>query len=149
MIIVDANLLIYAVNSDSPDHKNARDWFEALLSGNQSVGLPWIVLTAFIRITTHPRILKNPLSTQEALEYINEWLSQPYVVQLYPSKGNWAVFSHLLKRSGARGNLTTDVQIVALAIENGAAVYSADYDFRRFPEIEHVNPLDSNALNDR
>lgn len=149
MIIVDANLLIYAVNADAPDHGSARKWFEKLLSSTENVGLPWVVIMAFIRLTTHPKILQSPLSTADALAYVNDWLRQPNVALLHSSEQHWPVFNQLLEHSGARGNLTTDVHIVALAIENGAAVYSADYDFRRFPEIVHVNPIDTNVLHDR
>ena len=142
MILVDANLLIYAVNADAQHHKAARRWLEQTLSGATEVGLPWIAVLAFIRITTRSGILAHPLSCEEAVAYLDEWLAQPYVALVAPGEEHWPIFSNLLNTVGAFGNLTSDAHIAALAIECGAEVYSADYDFRRFPGIRHINPLD-------
>ena len=141
MIIIDANLLIYATNADSPQHTAARKWLERTLSGAIEVGLPWIVVLAFIRITTRPGILANPLSCEAALDYVDQWLNQPFVNLLAPTEQHWKIFRQLLHQSGSLGNLTSDAHIAALAIENGADIYSADHDFRRFPGVVHVNPL--------
>lgn len=142
MILVDANLLIYAVNSDAPHHRRARRWLEQALSGTVEIGLAWIVILAFIRITTRSGILERPLSCEEAINYIEDWLAQPVVTLLAPGDNHWPLFRNLLHGVGASGNLTSDVHIAALAIEHGADVYSADYDFRRFPGLRHVNPLE-------
>jgi len=141
MILVDANLLIYAVNADSSQHRLARRWLENTLSGGSDVGFPWVVLLAFIRVTTHHGILPNPLSCGQALAYVDEWLERPLSTVIHPGRGHWALFQRLLQATGTRGNLTTDAHIAALALENGAALHSADYDFRRFPGLHHVNPL--------
>lgn len=115
MILVDANLLIYAVNCDLPHHAKARDWWEGVLSGDFSVGLPWVVILAFLRLTTSPRVFERPLSTERACAYAEEWLSLPGVQVVVPGSGHWPIFRGLLGQCGAAGNLTTDAHIAALA----------------------------------
>ena len=141
MILVDANLLIYAIDADSPHHAKARPWLEDLLSGATVVGLSWIVILAFIRITTRAGILKTPLSPERAMEFVDAWLNQPYVTAVGPGDHHWPVLRNLLQMTGAAGNLVADAHLAAMAIEHGAAIYSTDHDFRRFPGVEHVNPL--------
>ena len=141
MILVDANLLIYAVNQDLPQHDSARIWWEATLSGSESVGIPWVVLLAFLRICTNHRIFDNPLTTEDALGYVEDWLGHPLVKPVSPGARHWTVLANLLKRTGTAGNLTTDAHIAALAIEHGYTVCSADNDFKRFSEIRHLNPI--------
>jgi len=141
MILVDANLLIYAVNKDSPHHDTARRWLEEILSGTTEIGLAWIVVLAFLRITTHPKIMQKPLAVETALEYISSWLRQPFVSLIRPGEHHWPVFRNLVNMAGTAGNLTSDAHLAALAIEYGCELYSADYDFQRFPGIRHVNPL--------
>ncbi len=141
MILIDANLLLYAVNRDLPQHAQARAWLEATLSGTVSVGLPWIVVLAFLRITTSARIFEAPLSIEQAGAYVDSWLEQPVVKLLVPGPGHWAILKTLLASSGTGGNLTTDAHIAALALEQGYTVYSADNDFKRFAGLRHVNPL--------
>lgn len=141
MILVDANLLIYAVDRDSPQHAPARRWLEAVLSGSEPVGIAWVVALAFVRITTHPRIMGRPLGIAAALEYIDTWLRQPCVTLIGPGETHWPILRNLLSVSGAAGNLTSDAHLAALSIEHGATVASADSDFRRFAGLSHVNPL--------
>lgn len=141
MILVDANLLIYAVNRDSPHHVAAREWFESTLSSPTRVGLPWVVLLAFLRITTRTAIFARPLNAERALAYVDSWLGQPYVEAVAPGPQHWAILRSLLRASGTAGNLTTDAHLAALAIELRCPLYSADSDFRRFAGLEHVNPL--------
>lgn len=141
MIVVDANLLIYAVNRDSPCHAAARRWLERTLSGATEVGLAWIVILAFLRITTRPGILEKPLTLNAALDLIGGWLEQPFVSTIVPGPQHWALLRNLLERSGTAGNLTSDAHLAALALEHGAEIYSADYDFRRFPGVTHIDPL--------
>lgn len=143
MILVDANLLIYAIDTDAPLHRPAREWLEEALSGTTRVGLPWIVLLAFLRITTRPRILVRPLSLGEATDYVDSWLDQPFVEPVSPGLSHWGILRSLLAASGTAGNLTSDAHIAALAIEHRAAIHSTDHDFGRFPGVEHVNPLTS------
>ncbi|MCP3958053.1 MAG: type II toxin-antitoxin system VapC family toxin [bacterium] len=141
MILVDANLLIYAANADAPLHKPARRWLEETLSGARGVGLAWIVILAFVRITTRSGIFENPLSTEEALAYVDSWQRQPFVTAVAPGEHHWPILRNLLATVGSAGNLTSDAHLAALAIENGCAIFSTDNDFKRFPGIEHVNPL--------
>jgi len=141
VILVDANLLIYAIDSDSPRHRLARPWLERTLSDPAPVGLPWIVILAFIRITTRAGIMRRPLSPSAALAYVQSWLEQPCVEAVAPGERHWAILRRLLESTGVAGNLTSDAHIAALAIERGAYVYSADHDFARFPGITHVDPL--------
>ena len=141
MILVDANLLIYAVNQDLPQHKLARAWWEQMLSGTARIGIPWVSIMAFLRICTNPRIFSSPLSPEAAIAYIDEWLGQPPVLVVAPGAGHWAILRNLLQQTGMAANLTTDAHIAALALEQGYSVYSADNDFRRFPGLRHINPL--------
>jgi toxin-antitoxin system PIN domain toxin len=141
VILVDANLLIYAVNRDLPQHKQARNWWERMLSGTARVGMPWVSVMAFLRICTNPRIFSAPLPPEAAIAYIDEWLDQPPVQLVAPGAGHWAILRNLLLQTGMAANLATDAHIAALALEQGYSVYSADNDFRRFPGLKHINPL--------
>jgi len=141
VILVDANLLIYAVDSDSPHHFRARSWLENALSGGETVGFPWMVLLAFLRVTTRASILVRPLEPVAALQYVDSWLDQPIAEAVAPGRNHWPVLQGLLQATGTGGNLTSDAHVAALAVERGAVVYSADNDFKRFPGVEHVNPL--------
>lgn len=141
MKLVDVNLLIYAVNRDAPDHRKAKRWFESAVTDTESLGLASIVVLAFLRITTRPGILQQPLKPAAAIAYVDEWLALPNVELVVPGEAHWRILSSLLQASGTVGNLTSDAHLAALALENGAVLYSADYDFQRFRGINHVNPL--------
>jgi toxin-antitoxin system PIN domain toxin len=141
VILVDANLLIYALDSDSPHHARARPWLERVLSGTAPVGLPWIVILAFIRLTTRPGIMRRPLPLSDAIAYVDSWLRQPCVEAIAPGEHHWPILSAMLETTGAAGNLASDAHIAAMALERGAKVCSADHDFARFSGITHVNPL--------
>ena len=141
MILVDANLLIYAVNQAAPQHQAAKRWWESALSGTEPVGLAWLVVLAFLRITTRPDIMENPLDMETAISYIEEWLQCPVVEIVVPDETHWQVLRDLLRSSGATGNLTSDAHLAAIAIGKGARIYSADSDFQRFNGVRHNNPL--------
>ncbi len=141
MILVDANLLIYAVNQDLSQHKRAIAWWEQTLSGTTAVGIPWVSILAFLRICTNPRIFSQPLSPESAIAYVDEWLEQPLVRLIHPGLGHWPILRNLLLQTGMAANLTTDAHIAALALEQGYSIYSADNDFQRFPGLKHINPL--------
>jgi toxin-antitoxin system PIN domain toxin len=141
VILVDANMLIYAVDRDSPHHRAAAEWLEQTLSGTTRVGLAWIVILAFLRITTRSDIFRQPLSADEALAYVDSWLRQPFVTTVSPAEGHWPLLRNLLASSGAAGNLTADAHLAALALAHGCPIYSTDHDFQRFAGVEHVNPL--------
>ncbi len=141
MILVDANLLIYAVNSDSVHHRAARHWLEETLSTTTVVGFPWVATLAFVRIITRSGIFASPLPTDVALGYVDDWLNHPFVRAVGPGPNHWPILRNLLRAAGSAGNLTSDAHLAALAIETGSAIYSTDNDFKRFSGVEHVNPL--------
>jgi hypothetical protein len=141
VILVDANVLIYAVDADSPHHGASRRWLERTLSTATEVGLPWTVILAFIRITTHAAVMRKPLTPEAAVAYVDDWLGQPYVRAVVPGENHWPILKALLEATGSAGNLTSDAHLAALALEHGAAVCSTDNDFKRFPGVQHINPV--------
>jgi toxin-antitoxin system PIN domain toxin len=140
MILVDANLLIYAIDRESVHHTKAHAWIERILSETTPVGLAWIVVLAF-RITTIERLSRSPLSPERAIAYVDSWLAIPHVSLVLPGEQHWRIFRALLQVSGASGNLTSDAHLAALAIEHGHTVFTTDNDFRRFVGVAVVNPL--------
>lgn len=143
MILLDTNLLIYSMDASSPHHPTARDWFEKILSGEEEVGLAWTVILAFIRIVTHPAIVRSPLAPEVALDYVDSWIQQPCVRIIVPGPKHWLIFRSLIRSTGAAGNLTSDAHLAALAIEYDCPLYSTDRDFGRFQGIRYINPLES------
>ncbi|WP_126446655.1 type II toxin-antitoxin system VapC family toxin [Sulfuricystis multivorans] len=145
MTLVDANLLIDAVNRDLPQHKAAKAWWEKVLSGATTVGIPWVSVLAFLRICTSPRIFPKPLTPEDAVAYVDGWLAKPPVRLVAPGGApggaHWAILRNLLVHTGTAANLSTDNHIAALALEQGYDIYSADNDFARFPGLKHINPL--------
>lgn len=141
MILVDANLLIYAINSNASQHSAARRCIEQLFSGRADVGLAWIVILAFLRLTTQPAVMRHPISIESALTYVDEWLNLPSVTLVAPGPRHWVIFRKLMKTANLTGNLTSDAHLAALAIEYGCEIYSTDSDFLRFPGVTPINPL--------
>lgn len=141
MKIVDANLLLYAVDETSPPHEAARGWLERTLSSSGTVGLSWQVLLAFLRLSTRAAVFASPLSPDEALDVVDGWLAQPVVTVLHPGPRHSAVLRELLASVGTAGNLVSDAHLAALAIEHGAELCSRDADFGRFPGVRWVDPL--------
>src|SRR3954467_1390544 len=111
MIIVDVNLLIYAVNQDSPDHHKARSWLEGAVSGTETVGLPWIVLLAFLRLTTRTGLFEKPLTVDAAFDLVNAWLQQPSVIVPEPTARHLQTMRELIAPLGIGGNLTSDAHL--------------------------------------
>jgi toxin-antitoxin system PIN domain toxin len=140
-MLIDANLLLFAVNVDSPFHIKARDWLNDQLNGDQRVGIPWQSLGAFLRIATLQVVFKRPLDPAEAWQRVEEWLANDIVWVPTPTSRHADALGGLIKRYQPRGNLVTDAQLAALAIEHGVEVCSADTDFARFTEIRWHNPL--------
>ncbi len=141
MIVLDANILLYAYDSLSPDHAKARGWVETTLSSDQPVGLPWQTAAAFLRITTNPRIPGQRLTLEEAVGVVDQWFEQPNVRLLAPGDGHWSVFRQMAIDGQARGPLITDAQLAALTIEYGGVLHTTDRDFARFPGLRWTNPL--------
>jgi len=141
MIVPDVNLLLYTYDSDSPFHAKAAAWWRESLSGTEPVGLPPVVVFGFLRIVTNGRVFQNPMTPAEATQHVRSWLTQS-VVQILEVRNNHVEQAcQLLEALGAAGNLVTDTQIAALAIEYNAVVHTADADFLRFPRLQWYNPV--------
>lgn len=141
MIIPDVNLLLYAVISGFSHHDAARSWWEDTVNGRDRVGLTHPALFGFLRIVTNRRVIADPLPVSGATAYVRDWLAQPNVEVLLPGTRHMDIALGLLEDAGTAGNLTTDVQLAAHAIEHDAEVHSNDTDFARFPGLTWVNPL--------
>ena len=141
MILIDANILLYAYDELSPRHDAARHWLAETLSGIAPVCLCWPVMMAFVRISTNRRILARPLTIDIATERVRSWLDQPIVRVVTPTPNHWSILSDLLVRAQAVGNLVSDAEVAALAIEHGCELQSTDADFSRFPGLKWRNPL--------
>ena len=141
MILVDVNLLIYAVFTGSPRHEAARDWLDAVLNGTEPVALPWAVLAGFIRVSTNPRVMGEPLTLDGALAYLDDWLSLPMVRAIEPTPGHREEFARSLRAVNATGNLVSDAHLAALAAEYGCTIASTADDFGKFPGLRWFNPL--------
>lgn len=136
MRIPDANILLYASDTSTQQHATARAWIEGALSATETVGFGIVVLLAFIRIATNPRVMTAPLSAGEAFDQVEEWLAQPPATVVQPGRRHLPVCRELLEAAGTAGNLTNDAHLAALAIENGATLASFDGDFHRFPGLD-------------
>jgi len=141
MIIIDVNLLVYAVNEDAPCHRHAKAWLETVVAGTETVGLPWTVLLAFLRLTTKSGLFQHPLDVATAFELVDAWLAQPSVIVPEPSARHFQTLRDLVTPLGTGGNLTSDAHLAALAIEHRAELCSTDNDFSRFPRLRWRNPL--------
>lgn len=141
MIVPDVNLLLYAEIDAHPLHARARQWWEEALNGVRQVGLAPACLFGFLRISTNRRVFTEPLSIDDAIERVSNWLVRPNVVSLVPGRGHLEIAFGLLRQLGTGGNLTTDVQIAAHALEMNGEVCSNDGDFGRFQGVRWVNPL--------
>ena len=141
MTVLDANLLLYAYNADAPQQHKAAAWLSNLLASGEIIGLPWVTIWAFIRISTNPRIWAEPRTAAEVFAIVSEWLAQPGVAPLQPGPLHGAILEKLVSAGGATGPLVTDAVLAALAVEYGAVLASTDRDFGRFPDLKWFNPL--------
>jgi uncharacterized protein len=141
VILPDINLLLHAYNSESPVHDRARKWWEELMNGTRSVGLPWVAIMGFVRIATHRLVLRRPLPVIAVCSWARGWLAQPHVSVVHPGDRHAEILFGLLERLGTAGDLTTDGHLAALAIEHQAELHSTDADFARFPGLRWRNPL--------
>lgn len=140
-MLVDANILLYAVDGSSSYHASARPWLETQLNGPRRVGLPWLSLWAFVRIATNPRATTVPLTPAQAWGQVRAWLDAPAAWVVEPGPGHADVLGRLLVDHDIRAGLVTDAVLAALCIEHGLTIVSADSDFARFTEISWVNPV--------
>ena len=140
-MLIDANLLLFAVDAASPAHERSAAWMEEQLNGERRVGIPWESLTAFVRISTHPRASSRPLKPDRAWAFVEEWLAAPTVWVPKPTEQHAEVLGMLIRKYHPAGNLIPDAHLAAMAIEHGLEVCSADTDFARFGEIRWLNPV--------
>lgn len=140
MRLVDANVLLHAVNGSSPLHERSRKWIDAALSGTEAVGFAWVVLLAFLRLATHRTVFPRPLASEAAVGTIREWLAQPAAVLVEPTPRHLDVLGGLLAETGTAGNLVSDAHLAALSTEHDAPVVSFDADFSRFRGVRWERP---------
>src|SRR5580658_6592970 len=141
MILVDANLLLYAYNKAAPQYRAARSWLEEAMSGQQIVLLPWTTILAFLRISTSSRVWTEPFEMREAASIVDEWRSLPNVNVPQPGARHWPILADLMNRAQCRGPFVIDAHLAALAIEHGAILCTNDRGFARFPGLQVLYPL--------
>lgn len=141
MIVIDANLLIYAYDVHSADHKKSVAWLEEVLAGDETVGLPWQSVSAFLRVVTNRRLPGVRATVQQAVLAVGEWMQEPNVQMLVPGDQHWSMLMRMLVDGQASGPLVSDADIAALTIEYGGVLHTTDRDFARFPGLRWVNPL--------
>jgi toxin-antitoxin system PIN domain toxin len=141
VIVIDANILLYAYDADSDKHAKARAWVEEVFSGASPVGLPWRTVSAFMRIVTNPRLTGKRFTPAEVVEIVDEWVNQPNVRLLGPGDDHWNFLRQMMVDGQARGPLVTDAQLAALTIEYGGVLHTTDRDFSRFPGLRWKNPI--------
>jgi uncharacterized protein len=138
--LVDANVLLYAVNEADPKHDESRRWLDATVGGPDTVGFSWTVLLAFLRLSTKVGLFPRPLAVDSALERVRQWIAQPGCVVVEPTPRHLAVIAGLLAEVGAGGNLVSDAHLAALALENDATLITYDSDFGRFAGVRWQRP---------
>ncbi|MGH7392075.1 MAG: TA system VapC family ribonuclease toxin [Candidatus Rokuibacteriota bacterium] len=141
MILVDANLLVYAATSEMPQHDRVRPWLDDRLNGVAPVGLPWPSLLTFIRLVSNPRVFEHPRPVADAWDQVTSWLGCAPVWVPQPAERHAEILGELLRRSVPRSNLVPDAHLAALALEHGLVLCSTDGDFGRFPDLRWENPL--------
>jgi len=141
VIVPDVNLLVYAYNAAAPHHAQARAWWESALSRDKPVGLAWAVAFGFIRLVTHPSVMKTPLPAADAVDRVDEWFACDIVTPAEPGPRHLAIVRTLFDATGVAASLTTDTHLAALAIEHRAELHSNDRDFERFPGLRLHNPI--------
>lgn len=139
-MLLDANVLLAAIDLGNPDRDRVAAWLKDALEGPRRIAIPWQTIGAFVRIATHPRVFRDPLSHDQALNFINACLASPVTWVPAASERTVVLFNQLCRAHQVTGNLVTDGQLVALAVEYGLSVVSLDSDFLRFPEIPTVKP---------
>ncbi|MCW5785431.1 MAG: type II toxin-antitoxin system VapC family toxin [Nitrospirales bacterium] len=141
MKLVDLNVLLYVVNETAVHHARVRQWWEDAINGDDSVGLPWLVLLGFLRLSTHPNIFPHPLDPATAIGKLDLWLSLDNTRVVREKEEHWEILRLLIKESGLAGNLSSDAHLAAMAISHGAILVSCDNDFSRFRGIRWENPV--------
>lgn len=143
MIVIDANILLHAYNSESIDHASAKQWLEKAFADKEPIRLAWVTALAFLRISTNSRIFSRPLTGTEATDIVTEWQKQPGFGWLEPGEEHWAILAPLIRDAQGVGPLVMDAHLAALTIEHGATLFTTDRDFARFEGLRFKNPLSS------
>jgi toxin-antitoxin system PIN domain toxin len=138
--LLDANVLLYAYDSDSSQHATCRSWLDSAFNSEETVGLPWQTVMAFVRIATNPRAVRQPLSGSDACAIVGTWLVRPNVLVVEPGERFWEIFQQQVLEAQISGPLVTDAALAALALEQGATLCSTDRDFRRFRGLTVLDP---------
>ena len=141
MMLIDANILIYAHVSSFVQHNPARDWLDQQLNGFAPVGLPWISLVAFLRLVTNPRVFERPEPMSDAWQQVRSWLSLDTTWVPQPTERHADILGKFFALPGVHGNLVPDAHLAALAVEHGLTLYSTDGDFARFEALRWINPI--------
>ena len=141
MKLLDANVLLYAYNSASDSHRQARSWLEAAFSSPEPICFCWPTIWAFLRISTSSRVFRKPLTSAEAAAIVSEWLSHPSATLLSPGARHWSILGELIVTAQCRGPLVSDAVLAALALEHGATLCTTDRDFSRFANLRTLDPL--------
>jgi toxin-antitoxin system PIN domain toxin len=141
MILVDVNLLVFAQNADSPFHRIAKEWWDSELRAKSPIAIAWLTVVAFIRLSTSPQVMSNPLSTAASTAQMNNWLSLPNIQIANPGAKHWTIFHDLINRHKLTGSSVTDAHLAALAIEHGWQLCTADHGFSRFQALRWRNPI--------
>lgn len=140
MKLVDANVLLYAVNRRSAHHSEANRWLDAALGGRETIAFAWIAMLAFVRLVTHPAVFSRPLDLENAVAVLRHWLARPTATVIEPTAQHLEVLAQLLSEVGTAGNLVNDAHLAALALEHGCEVVSYDADFARFAGVRWTTP---------
>jgi toxin-antitoxin system PIN domain toxin len=141
VILVDANLLLYAANHDAPEHEAARSWLDARLGGAARVGLPWPSLLAFVRLASNPLVVRRPVTVAAAWRQVREWLSADAAWVPLPTDRHAEILESILQAPAMSARLVSDAHLAALALEHGLTICSTDGDFAKFPDVSWENPL--------
>lgn len=142
MNLLDVNILVYAFRKDTERHPEFREWLRELTTGGLPFGISETVLSSLIRVTTHPRIFRNPSRLSEVIGFSECLRVHPKCRIVNPSRDHWALFTRLCRHADAKGNLVSDAWFAALALDSGCTWITADRDYARFPGLRWRHPLD-------
>ncbi|PYQ57770.1 MAG: VapC toxin family PIN domain ribonuclease [Acidobacteria bacterium] len=145
MILADVNVLVYAFRADAHDHIQYRDWLDRAAIGPEPLGVSSLVLSAFIRIVTHPRIFAEPSSLDAAIDSAERVSRHPNSLFVTPGPRHWDLFIDLCRRTSATGKLIPDAYLAALAIDTGSEWITTDRDYSRFPRLRWRHPFDKSS----
>ena len=148
MVLLDVNVLVYAHRAEAPHHKRYQRWLQEQVSSGEAFGISELVLSAFVRVVTHPRIFRTPTPLQEAFRAVGILRDQPNGVLVSPGPRHWDIFADLCRKAEAKGNLVPDAYLAALAIESGCEWITTDRDYSRFPGLRWRHPLREDNLPD-